>query len=208
MGSVVKALMPGRAGVERTRVYHATLMPCFDKKLEASREDFTDSETGDKEVDCVITTLEIEELLEQKQIRLSQCEPSKLDTLSPGEDGLVRANTGSGSGGYSDHLFRYLARHEFNQELETLSYKVMKNTDFREVTLERDGKAVLKFAIANGFRNIQNLVQKLKRKRCDYDFVEILACPSGCLNGGAQLRPQLEMSAKVVSLTSKTRRHC
>merc|ERR1712050_438760 len=72
----------------------------------------------------------------------------------------------------------------------------MKNLDLKEVTLEQDGKVVLKFAIANGFRNIQNLVQKMKRKRCDYDFVEIMACPSGCLNGGAQLRPQQEMSAK------------
>ena len=83
-----------------------------------------------------------------------------------------------------------MARSEFGEELDSLSYKTLKNADFREVTLEREGTVLLKFAIANGFRNIQNLVQKLKRKRCDYDFVEILACPSGCLNGGAQLRPE------------------
>ena len=83
-----------------------------------------------------------------------------------------------------------MARSEFGEELDNLSYKTLKNADFREVTLEREGTVLLKFAIANGFRNIQNLVQKLKRKRCDYDFVEILACPSGCLNGGAQLRPE------------------
>ena len=45
-------------------------------------------------------------------------------------------------------------------------------------------------AQAYGFRNIQNLVQKMKRKRCDYDFVEVMACPGGCLNGGAQCRPE------------------
>ena len=83
-----------------------------------------------------------------------------------------------------------MARTEFGEELDSLSYKTLKNSDFREVTLEREGKVLLKFAIANGFRNIQNIVQKLKRKRCDYDFVEILACPSGCLNGGAQLRSE------------------
>ena len=44
-------------------------------------------------------------------------------------------------------------------------------------------------AQAYGFRNIQNLVQKMKRKRGDYDFVEVMACPGGCLNGGAQCRP-------------------
>lgn len=47
----------------------------------------------------------------------------------------------------------------------------------------------MKVAQAYGFRNIQNLVQKMKRKRCDYDFVEVMACPGGCLNGGAQCRP-------------------
>ena len=85
-------------------------------------------------------------------------------------------------------VFRYLARTLYGEDIETLTYKTLKNADFREVILEKDGKTLLKFAIANGFRNIQNLVQKLKRKRCDFDFVEVLACPSGCVNGGAQLR--------------------
>ena len=84
--------------------------------------------------------------------------------------------------------FRYLAKTKFDEDLDSLNYKTLKNADFKEVTLEKDGKVLVKCAIANGFRNIQNLVQKLKRKRCDYDFVEILACPSGCVNGGAQIR--------------------
>lgn len=49
----------------------------------------------------------------------------------------------------------------------------------KEATLEVNGVVVLRFAIANGFRNIQNLVQKLKSKRCPYDYVEVMACPSG-----------------------------
>ena len=87
-----------------------------------------------------------------------------------------------------DFIVRFMAKTLYSEEIETLTYKTLKNADFREVILEKDGKTLLKFAIANGFRNIQNLVQKLKRKRCDYDFVEVLACPSGCVNGGAQLR--------------------
>lgn len=54
-----------------------------------------------------------------------------------------------------------------------------RNVDMKEATLEIDGIVVLRFAIANGFRNIQNLVQKLKSKRCSYDYVEVMACPSG-----------------------------
>lgn len=54
-----------------------------------------------------------------------------------------------------------------------------RNKDFQEVTLERDGQVLLHFAVAYGFRNIQNLVQKLKRGRCPYHYVEVMACPSG-----------------------------
>ncbi|NXO31765.1 NARFL factor, partial [Cisticola juncidis] len=70
----------------------------------------------------------------------------------------------------------------------------LRNKDFQEVTLERDGEVLLHFALAYGFRNIQNLVQKLKRGKCPYHFVEVMACPSGCLNGGGQIRLEGECS--------------
>ena len=59
MGCVLKQHVCGVAGVAAARVRHVTIMPCFDKKLEASREDFTHPDTGVKEVDCVLTTLEV-----------------------------------------------------------------------------------------------------------------------------------------------------
>lgn len=65
----------------------------------------------------------------------------------------------------------------------------LRNDDFREVVLEAEGTPLLRFAAAYGFRNIQTLVRKIKRGACEYDFVEIMACPSACLNGGGQLRP-------------------
>jgi len=62
------------------------------------------------------------------------------------------------------------------------------NKDFRDVSLlDEDGKVLLHFAAAYGFRSIQNLVQKMKRGKCTYHYVEVMACPSGCLNGGGQV---------------------
>ena len=58
---------------------------------------------------------------------------------------------------------------------------IFRNPDFREVILEENGKVLLQFAIANGFRNIQNLVQKMKRGKNNYHYVEVMACPSGIL---------------------------
>ena len=55
----------------------------------------------------------------------------------------------------------------------------VRNKDFKEVTLESNGQILLKFALAYGFRNIQNLVQKVKRGKSPYHFVEVMACPAG-----------------------------
>lgn len=71
-----------------------------------------------------------------------------------------------------------------------------RNQDFQEVIIEAVGKPPLKMAIANGFRNIQNIVQKVKRGKCPYHFVEIMACPSGCTNGGGQIKPEGEETMK------------
>ncbi|KAL7979080.1 hypothetical protein Chor_015104 [Crotalus horridus] len=68
------------------------------------------------------------------------------------------------------------------------------NKDFQEVTLEKDGQTLLHFALAYGFRNIQNFVQKLKRGKLPYHYIEVMACPSGCLNGGGQIRAEGESS--------------
>lgn len=74
-----------------------------------------------------------------------------------------------------------------------------RNPDLKEITIESEqSNAVLRFAIANGFRNIQNIVQKMKRGKNPYDYVEIMACPSGCLNGGAQVKPGVGVHAREV----------
>lgn len=73
-----------------------------------------------------------------------------------------------------------------------------------EVTLERDGQVALRFAVVNGFRNIQNLVQKLKKGKCPYQYVEVMACPAGCLNGGAQIRPTRDKAQRQLTAELET----
>ncbi|XP_063377752.1 probable cytosolic Fe-S cluster assembly factor GI11683 [Cydia fagiglandana] len=188
MGSLVKQLLASRREVSPGEVYHVTVMPCYDKKLEASREDFYSDLTNCHDVDCVITAIELEQMLGAGE--LGDAPPSPLDWPwgEPPGAGL-RRHVGSGSGGYADHIFLYAAEHLFGDTKAELVYRNLRNPDFREVTLEKDGVEVLRFAIANGFRNIQNLVQKMKRGKSPYHYVEVMACPSGCLNGGAQVRP-------------------
>ena len=106
MGSIVKTHLARKLNIDPVRISHITLMPCFDKKLEASRDDFLDQETGVKDVDCVITTLELDDMLARENTSLCDVVNTSLDTVVEGGDTKVCANSGSASGGYSDHLFR------------------------------------------------------------------------------------------------------
>ncbi|KAK6638350.1 hypothetical protein RUM44_008779 [Polyplax serrata] len=186
MGSLVK----NNLGYSPENVYHVTLMPCYDKKLEASRNEFFNSQLNTKDVDCVITTIELEQLISEEKISLINLQRQKLDFPWGQRMNTIIGHAGSGSGGYAHHILVNAAQTLFGIELEELNWKTVRNPDFMEIFVEHEGKEVLRFAIANGFRNIQNIVQKLKRSKCPYQYVEIMACPMGCLNGGAQLRPE------------------
>ncbi|KAF0032655.1 hypothetical protein F2P81_014945 [Scophthalmus maximus] len=189
MGSLVKGYFAEQQGLSPQQIYHVAVMPCFDKKLEASRSDFYLNEAETREVDCVITSGEVQKMLEEKNMSLNDLEPAKLDTMfsSVCEDEFL-SHAGSGSGGYLHHVFTYAAKQLFGEDVKELTYKTLRNKDFQEVTLEKDGVVLLCFASTYGFRNIQNLVQKLKRGKSHYHFVEVMACPSGCLNGGGQVK--------------------
>nr|XP_057905019.1 cytosolic Fe-S cluster assembly factor narfl [Doryrhamphus excisus] len=190
MGSLVKGYFAQQQGLSPQQIYHVTVMPCFDKKLEASRSDFYLNNAESREVDCVITSGEVQRMLEEEHVSLSDVQAAPLDTLfSSVKDEEFLSHAGSGSGGYLHHVFTYAAKQIFGEEVKELTYKTLRNKDFQEVMLEKDGTVVLSFASTYGFRNIQNLVQKLKRGKSSYHFVEVMACPSGCLNGGGQVKP-------------------
>ncbi|KAM9392831.1 cytosolic Fe-S cluster assembly factor narfl [Pholidichthys leucotaenia] len=197
MGSLVKGYFAEQQGLSPQQIYHVAVMPCFDKKLEASRSDFYLSKAETREVDCVITSAEVLNMLEEQNVSLNGLEPATPDTMFSsvcGDEFLC--HSGSGSGGYLHHVFTHAAKQLFGEEVKELAYKTLRNKDFQEVTLEKDGVVVLCFAATYGFRNIQNLVQKLKRGKSPYHFVEVMACPSGCLNGGGQVKASAGQNQK------------
>ncbi|KAD1475659.1 hypothetical protein E3N88_42763 [Mikania micrantha] len=195
IGAIIKHHLCQKLGLRPSDIYHVTVMPCYDKKLEASRDDFVFQDQADQmttEVDSVLTTGEVLDLIQLKVVDF--CKLDELSNVS--EEGNLFGVRGS-SGGYADTIFRYAAKTLFGHDIEgPLDFKPIRNSDFQEVTLEVEGKTVLKFALCYGFRNLQNVVRKLKIGKCDYHYLEIMACPSGCLNGGGQLKPKPGQSGK------------
>ncbi|KAI5670839.1 hypothetical protein M9H77_11203 [Catharanthus roseus] len=204
IGTVIKNNICQTLSLRPEDIYHVTVMPCYDKKLEAVRDDFNYPVT---EVDSVLTTGEVLDLIQSKSVDFGTLEESPLDKLlaNVDEDDHLFGVYGS-SGGYADTIFRYAAKVLFGKEIVgPLEFKAIRNSDFREVSLEIGGETVLKFALCYGFRNLQNVVRKIKSGKCEYQFLEIMACPSGCLNGGGQIKPKRGESVKelIQSLEAK-----
>ena len=202
MGSLIKTMYVRRWGVSPDKVWHLSVMPCFDKKLEATREDF--AENGVRDVDCVITTAELVKMIEERGVDFSQLPESQ--NLSNLETRMA-SHPGSSSGGYLHHLMTVSAQSLFGLDVDVaeargVQVRTIRNGDMVEYTLEENGQIKLRMARCYGFRNIQNLVRKLEGKggrvvkkkqpgkeERGWDYVEVMACPSGCVNGGGQLPP-------------------
>lgn len=95
----------------------------------------------------------------------------------------------AGSGGFCDYILRRAAREKLSVRLtDKLGLEQKRNAGFQEITVRsEDGERSLTFALAYGFRNIQTIISSLRRRKQRWDFVEVMACPSGCVNGGGQL---------------------
>uniref|UniRef100_A0A1I7XRZ1 Trafficking protein particle complex subunit 2-like protein n=1 Tax=Heterorhabditis bacteriophora TaxID=37862 RepID=A0A1I7XRZ1_HETBA len=179
-GAIVKDYLARKLDIPLSSIYHASVMPCFDKKLESSRSDFLVPGSEVRETDCVLSTVELDSVLNE----VTQIVPSEADGwLGDFARGVLLGNPGGSSGGFAEDLVRrFIAIHGG----EPVRKQIAKNIDVTEVFV--DGTMRLSVARVYGFRNIQNMVRKLKIGKCNYDYVEVMACPSGCGNGGGQLR--------------------
>lgn len=195
-GSLVKYYLSEKLNTTPDKIYHLTLMPCFDKKLEASRNDFYSDIYQTRDVDLVLTSVEVELMLKELSIDFQSCQETNFDTFDLSSTTKLINHRGSSAGGYLEYTLIYAAKMLFNCDVDEINFSVLRNKDMKEVNLVNNGVEVLKFAQAYGFRNIQNVIQKMKRGKSPYHFVEIMACPSACVNGGGQIRPSESIEHK------------
>ncbi|XP_017271574.1 nuclear prelamin A recognition factor [Kryptolebias marmoratus] len=193
MGCWVKDYFCKQQKLSPEKLYHVVVAPCFDKKLEAVREEFYNSLMETRDVDCVLTSREIYHLMEQRKMSVEELDSVPLDQMlgDGGDVALVRHN-GRGSEGFLEHVFKHAAKELFGLDVQDITYKTLRNRDFQEVTLERDGETLLQFAAVYGFRNIQTLVHRMRKGHVPYQLVEVLSCPGGCLSGRGQAESETE----------------
>ncbi|KAG0124820.1 iron hydrogenase [Tuber indicum] len=245
LGTAVKSLLHKNVEDGVKGIYVVGVMPCFDKKLEGARGELTSGAWMEREgevvrdVDCVITTRELISLAQARGVdfaTLPQSPPlpppsgiasNLLQTLRrPTESTTTKTSPIPGT---SDGYLIHIATHILTlHPTSTLRIEPGRNSDTIDYVISTPEKTIARLSRCYGFRNIQNLVRRLKpaktralprfgkasattsqrkplataaarqagvRSEAEYTYVEVMACPGGCTNGGGQVRYDDEIIA-------------
>ncbi len=182
LGAILKTYYAKKEGIDPKNIYVVSVMPCIAKKFERQRDELKNNDLYN--VDNVITTRELSRMIKQANIEFNKLEDSEFD-LPLGEATGAGAIFGT-TGGVMEAALRTAQ--------DTLTGKDLNEIDFKEV---RGGKGIkkskvniagkdLKVVAASGLANAKEILEEIKNKKADYQFVEIMACPGGCVMGGGQ----------------------
>ena len=181
-GSILKSYYAKKMGIDPEKMYVVSVMPCIAKKFEKVREEMKND--GLANVDSVITTRELARMIKQAHIDLSLLEDSEFDTPM-GEATGAGAIFGT-TGGVMEAALRTAYETVTGKELEMLNFDEVRGPEgIKKATVNMKDKEI-KVAVAHGLANAQEILEEIKNGKSDYQFVEIMACPGGCVMGGGQ----------------------
>ena len=160
---------------------HVAVMPCTAKKFEAVRDEF--KVDGKQDVDYVLTTQELVRMIKESGIVFRDIEPEAVDMP-------YGTFTGAGvifgvTGGVTEAVLRRLASDKSGSALRTIAYTGVRGLEGVKETTIMVGDAEVRIAVVSGLKNASDLIERIKAGE-HFDFVEVMACPGGCINGGGQ----------------------
>jgi iron only hydrogenase large subunit-like protein len=140
MGAFVKTKMAADRNATPDQIYHVTIMPCPDKKLEASRSEFYSDVYSTRDVDLVLTTSDVVLLMDECGVQFEALAEASFDPPIPSATSRVVSHRGSSAGGYLEHVFVGAAETLFNVADAPVTYtKAGRRSDIHEVSLEVEG---------------------------------------------------------------------
>ena len=182
-GAVAKTYFAQRIGKTPQDVFCVSVMPCTAKKWECDVE-VVNSSGAEKDVDVVLTTREVDRLLNMLSINVSMLEEEEFD--SPLGIGSGAGVIFGATGGVMEAALRtaYFLLEKKNPDAD--AFKVVRGDDGRREVVVRIAGVNVRACVASGLRNARKVVEDVRAGRAQYDFVEIMACPGGCAGGGGQ----------------------
>jgi len=183
LGKLIKEYFSTKKGVDPQELFLISIMPCVAKKHEIEREEL--AENGVRPVDYVMTTRETGRLLKKNNIKLKGMEKGRTDDPF-GEASFSGVSYGASGGVMQSAIFNIIG--------ERVQFKKV-SSGLAEASISYKGRN-LRLAVVHGLKNARNALEGLKKDPKRYDYVEVMACPGGCIGGGGQPVPTSESMTK------------
>lgn len=182
-GAMSKTYIAQKLGVDPNKIFSVSIMPCVAKKYEKGVDAVDDAGHG-KDVDLVLTTRELVRMIRADNIQPSDLKEEEFDPIF-GEGSGAGVIFGA-TGGVMEAALRSAYYLVTGENPEADSFKSVRGMDgWKEATFEIKGLKV-RVAIASGLGNARKLMEAIDKGQVKYDFVEVMACPGGCVGGGGQ----------------------
>ena len=182
-GALSKTYIAQKIGVDPDKIYSVSIMPCTAKKYERSVKEVNDSGHG-SDVDLVLTTRELDRFIRSDSIKPQDLIDMPFDDIfGEGSGAAVIFGT---TGGVMEAALRSAYFLVTGENPQPDAFKNVRGMDgWKEATFDLAGTQ-LRVAVASGLGNARKLVEAVRKGEVAYDFVEIMACPGGCVGGGGQ----------------------
>ncbi|MBZ4652963.1 MAG: hndD2 [Peptococcaceae bacterium] len=182
-GALAKTYYAEKSGIDPAKIFSVSVMPCTAKKFECGRPELQDS--GFPDVDAVLTTRELADMIKEAGIDFRSLPEEEYDLpmgITTGA-GLIFGATG----GVMEAALRTVYEFVTGQTLEKVDFVAVRGIEgIKEASIEIPPLGTVKVAVAHGLNNARKLLEKVKAGEADYHFIEIMACPGGCVGGGGQ----------------------
>ncbi|NMA13881.1 MAG: 4Fe-4S binding protein, partial [Clostridia bacterium] len=181
-GALVKTYWAEKMGIDPSKIYSVSIMPCTAKKFEAARPEMNSS--GYRDVDLVLTTRELGRLFRMTGLDFSKIAPGKFDSWMGAYTGA--AVIFGATGGVMEAALRTVYEVVTGNELKDVNFTFARGMEgIKEAEIDLNGLKV-RVAIAHGLANARKVMDQVRAGESPYHFIEIMACPGGCIGGGGQ----------------------
>ncbi|MBQ6998969.1 MAG: iron hydrogenase small subunit [Clostridia bacterium] len=192
-GAIIKSYYAEKMGINPADIYVVSVMPCTAKKYEAQREEMKG--TGYRDVDAVITTRELAKMIKECGIDFVKLADEEFDNpFGPATGaGVIFGATG----GVMEAAIRTVYEILEGKAMDNIEFAAVRGTEgIKEAEVEVAGKKV-RVAVAHGLGNARKLLDSIKSGEKNYEFIEIMGCPGGCVTGGGQPIVSAKVQAQV-----------
>ena len=181
-GATLKTWYAQKMDIDPAKIVSVSVMPCTAKKFEVGRDD--QSASGYADVDISITTRELARMIKSAGISFNSLPDETYD--SPLGEGSGAAVIFGATGGVMEAALRTAVEKITGQALDNVDFTEVRGMEGVKEATYTVGDLSIKVAVASGTKNAKTLMEQIKNGTSEYQFIEIMGCPGGCINGGGQ----------------------